>query len=205
MKPALYLPNSFAMAPSAWLGSRGLSPAAVEGMAADQIQAAIADCEERRNQLLILLQPGLSVEHQPPMPLPPRVFLPGGVAANTCSFVVDTSGSMYELFPSVQAGLCRAVNSLSAAVAFNVIAYATEVTAWRPHLHAATDHNKESACAWVMQLAVGGSTNTLGALRKALADPRAEALLLLSDGMPDDKPRDILAVGWVLVRIPRRV
>ena len=43
----------------------------------------------------------------------------------------------------------------------------------------------ENAWLWVKGLSAGGSTNTLGALKRALADTQVEAVYLLTDGRPD--------------------
>lgn len=41
-------------------------------------------------------------------------------------------------------------------------------------------------------LTTGGSTNTLGALKRALADTQVEAVYLLTDGRPDQVGNDML-------------
>lgn len=130
-----------------------------------------------------------------PAPAFSQLFLPQDATANNCAFLVDTSGSMYDLLPSVQSGLCRAVSALPARVAFNVIAYSTEVAAWKPSAQRSGTASRQAACEWIRGLQVGGSTNTMAALREAFSDATVSVVVLLSDGMPDDRPRDILAVS----------
>ena len=45
--------------------------------------------------------------------------------------------------------------------------------------------NLDNAWQWVKGLSTGGSTNTLAALKLALADPQCHAIYLLTDGRPD--------------------
>ena len=45
--------------------------------------------------------------------------------------------------------------------------------------------NLDNAWQWVKGLNTGGSTNTLAALKVALADPQCHAIYLLTDGRPD--------------------
>lgn len=45
--------------------------------------------------------------------------------------------------------------------------------------------NLDNSWQWVKGLSTGGSTNTLAALKLALADPQCHAIYLLTDGRPD--------------------
>jgi hypothetical protein len=45
--------------------------------------------------------------------------------------------------------------------------------------------NMKSAFEWINSLTAQGTTNTLGAIKFALADLNCEAIYLLSDGRPD--------------------
>ena len=55
---------------------------------------------------------------------------------------------------------------------------------------------------WVLMLEAGGSTDTLGVLRKALAMEEAEAVYLLTDGRPDQSPDVILGELQRLKQVP---
>ena len=65
---------------------------------------------------------------------------------------------------------------------FTVIHFGTEVAAWRDTLVPVTADNITSMIDWVMILEAGGSTNTLGALKKAVGTAGVEAIYLLTDG-----------------------
>lgn len=52
-------------------------------------------------------------------------------------------------------------------------------------IHIAFSQNLDNAWQWVKGLSTGGSTNTLAALKLALADPQCHAIYLLTDGRPD--------------------
>ena len=68
----------------------------------------------------------------------------------------------------------------------NVVAFNSVVNPWRDRLTKISDLGTISQLQpWIDGLATEGSTNTLGALRFALADPATEAIYLLTDGRPD--------------------
>ena len=48
-----------------------------------------------------------------------------------------------------------------------------------------TEQNLLNAWQWIKGLAIGGSTNTLAALKLALGDPALQGIYLLTDGRPD--------------------
>ncbi len=140
------------------------------------------------------------------------------VTADHVVFVIDTSGSMVLLDrpgghalseadlrradpgdPVVRdlARITRAKTELAAAIAglrpdqrFNVIAFASDVRTWRQDLVVADDAARASALAFVEALTPGGLTRTREALEAALAHPTVEAIYLLSDGAPADRPGD---------------
>lgn len=95
-----------------------------------------------------------------------------------CVFVVDISGSMFDLWGFVSTELQRAVHSLSPASSFNVIAFndvfllhlalcyhlcVQKVRSWQHSVVGATASSIDRACAWIGELRPRGSTNTLGA------------------------------------------
>lgn len=68
----------------------------------------------------------------------------------------------------------------------NIIAFNSAITPWRDRLTKISDSMLSTQLQpWIDNLSADGSTNTLGALRFALADPSTEAIYLLSDGRPD--------------------
>ena len=68
---------------------------------------------------------------------------------------------------------------------FNLVAFDSKAECWKGALTEVTERNLQSAWQWVKALDCKGSTNTLAALRVALADPNTEAVYLLTDGRPD--------------------
>ncbi|RXM91943.1 von Willebrand factor A domain-containing protein 3B [Acipenser ruthenus] len=75
----------------------------------------------------------------------------------------------------------------------NFVKFDSRAVAWCDRQAEVNEHNLENAWLWVKGFKVGGSTDTLGALRLALADPGTHAVYLLSDGRPDQPPKTILA------------
>jgi len=59
--------------------------------------------------------------------------------------------------------------------------------------------NLDNAWQWVKGLSTGGSTNTLAALKLALADPQCHAIYLLTDGRPDQVLVQVLALYFLLL------
>ncbi len=67
-----------------------------------------------------------------------------------------------------------------------MVSFNTIINPWRDRLTKASDSKIQSQLQpWIDKLTAEGSTNTLGALRFALADPVTEAIYLLTDGRPD--------------------
>ena len=64
------------------------------------------------------------------------------------------------------------------------------------------EHNMSCAVAWINGLSAEGSTNTLAAVRFALNDPSTEAVYLLTDGRPDQEPKQILAQMSLGAKVP---
>ena len=75
-----------------------------------------------------------------------------------------------------------------------MVAFNTGIHPWQDRLtktSLSTTHSQ--LVSWIAGLEAEGSTNTLAALRFALADPGTEAIYLLTGGLPDQ------------VRLPRMV
>ena len=67
-----------------------------------------------------------------------------------------------------------------------MVAFNSTINPWRDRLTKINDSTINSQLQpWIDGLNAEGSTNTLAALRFALADPATEAIYLLSDGRPD--------------------
>jgi len=67
-----------------------------------------------------------------------------------------------------------------------MVAFNSQINPWRDRLTKINDSTTYSQLQpWIDGLNAEGSTNTLAAIRFALADPATEAIYLLTDGRPD--------------------
>jgi Ca-activated chloride channel family protein len=109
--------------------------------------------------------------------------------AKTVLFVVDRSGSMSgEKMDQAKEALKFVLNNLRKGDAFNIIAYDSEIEAFRPELEKFNDETRSAAIGFVNGLYAGGSTNIAGALDRALGmltdDERPTYIMFLTDGLP---------------------
>lgn len=76
----------------------------------------------------------------------------------------------------------------------NVVTFNNAVSKWRETLAPVTDESMQSMWQFVRELESSGTTDTLGALRAALADRGdVEAIYLLTDGRPNQPWNEIIA------------
>ena len=68
---------------------------------------------------------------------------------------------------------------------FNLVCFDSKASAWHDRVMEVNEKNLHSAWQWIKGLACRGSTNTMAALRLALADHQTQAIYLLTDGRPD--------------------
>jgi Ca-activated chloride channel family protein len=107
----------------------------------------------------------------------------------TMIFLCDRSGSMSgKKIEQVKAALAFMLRQLEPVDTFNIVAYDSEVEAFRPELQRADAATIRDALAWVDGISAGGGTNIDGALRtglRMLTDAsRPNYLLFLTDGEP---------------------
>jgi len=110
-------------------------------------------------------------------------------AKKTVLFVVDRSGSMSgKKIEQARDALKFVLNNLNEGDLFNVIAYDSEVEAFRPELEKYNDETRQAAIGFVNGLYAGGSTNIHAALEKALQQlqdsSRPSYVIFLTDGLP---------------------
>jgi len=110
-------------------------------------------------------------------------------AAKTVVFVVDRSGSMSgEKIEQAREALKFVLNNLREGDLFNIIAYDTDIEAFRPELQRFDESSRAAALGFVAGIHAGGSTNIDGALNTALAQLKASGrpsyVLFLTDGIP---------------------
>jgi Ca-activated chloride channel homolog len=104
-------------------------------------------------------------------------------------FVLDRSGSMSgKKMEQAREALRTVLGGLREGDLFNIIAYDSEVEAFRPELQKFTSASREAAIGFARSLFAGGSTNIDGALTRALAmlqDPNQPSyVIFLTDGLP---------------------
>uniref|UniRef100_W5MPD8 VWFA domain-containing protein n=1 Tax=Lepisosteus oculatus TaxID=7918 RepID=W5MPD8_LEPOC len=120
----------------------------------------------------------------------------GAVLEDQVYVLVDTSESMKDQLPTLKEKIFQLIQEqLRHKAKVNFVQFGSWVSAWQDRLAEVNEQNLENAWYWVkgLQVKVGGSTNTLGALRLALADVGTDAVYLLTDGRPDQPPKTILA------------
>ncbi|MFM8221176.1 MAG: VWA domain-containing protein, partial [Planctomycetaceae bacterium] len=109
--------------------------------------------------------------------------------ARTLLFVVDKSGSMSGAkMEQARDGLRFLVRQLRPLDTFNIIAYESRVTLFRPELQVGDAASQEAALQWIDGLYAGGGTAIDGALQGAFqlaTDPkRPTFVVFLTDGLP---------------------
>ncbi len=110
-------------------------------------------------------------------------------AKKTVVFVVDRSGSMSgKKIEQARGALKFVIENLRPGDLFNVIAYDSEVEAFRPELQKFDEQTRKAALGFAEGLYAGGSTNIDGALRAALGQlqdsSRPNYVVFLTDGLP---------------------
>ncbi len=122
----------------------------------------------------------------------PTLF--GDVKEKRVTFCVDTSGSMYRSLDAVKDDLKKTLLKLSldTDTFFNLIEFSTEVTQWSENLVPCTPQAVILAQEWIDKLELKTGTNVLDALMTALKDSTCEAVYLVTDGLPDQNPNDVL-------------
>lgn len=107
----------------------------------------------------------------------------------TVVFVVDRSGSMSgKKIEQVREALKFVLNNLREGDLFNIVAYDSDVEAFRPELQRFNDQTRKAALGFVEGIYAGGSTNIDAALGTALGQlvdsSRPSYVIFLTDGLP---------------------
>jgi len=131
---------------------------------------------DRDGYFLLLVSPDIKAATAKPVP-------------KTVVFVVDRSGSMSgKKLEQAKGALKFVLENLRQGDLFNVIAYDSDVEAFRPELQRFDDASRRAAVGFVEGLYAGGSTNIDAALRAALRQlqdaSRPNYVLFLTDGLP---------------------
>ena len=127
----------------------------------------------------------------------------GTVIENNICILIDTSQSMQVSLDFVKRKLATLMQEqLQSKQRFNLLSFNSKIYPWRDRMVEVDEFNMASALDWINSLNAHGSTNTLGAMRFALADMKTEAIYLLTDGRPDQDARLILSQVHLNTRIP---
>jgi Ca-activated chloride channel homolog len=114
---------------------------------------------------------------------------PATALPKTAVIVIDRSGSMSgQKIEQARQAVKFFLNQLKPGDTFNVIAYDSEVEAFRPELQRVTSDTIKAAIGFADGINAGGGTNIDGALQTALGmlkdNKRPSYVLFLTDGMP---------------------
>ncbi|XP_078402244.1 von Willebrand factor A domain-containing protein 3B-like [Cetorhinus maximus] len=127
----------------------------------------------------------------------------GTIIEDQIYVLVDTSQSMKDKLELVQRKIFQLMQEqLRHKAKFNFVKFDSRAEPWQEKLAEVNENNLEKAWSWVKELQVGGSTNTLGAIRLALADMGTQAVYLLTDGRPDQPPETIFAQVQLVRLVP---
>lgn len=123
----------------------------------------------------------------------PTVF--GHILEKNVTFCIDTSGSMYKGLDMIKEHLIETLVKMANSgkpYMFNIIEFNSEVTQWSDKLVTCTPQTVAVAKQWVDKLVAKTGTNTKSALVTALNDYLCQAVYLVTDGLPDHHPVEIL-------------
>ena len=118
----------------------------------------------------------------------------------TVIFVVDRSGSMNgKKIKQAREALKFVLNNLGKDDLFNIVAYDSEVEAFRPELQRFDETTRAAALGFVEGINAGGSTNIDSALGTALAQftntDRPNYIVFLTDGLPTAGERNEMRIA----------
>ncbi|XP_071792028.1 uncharacterized protein [Asterias amurensis] len=123
----------------------------------------------------------------------PTIF--GELEEKCITFLLDTSGSMYSYLEVVKDHLIEVLLTRSfkeRGTMFNIMEFSSEVIPWADRMVKCTPQTVTVAGEWVKKLGCKTGTNTLDALLAGFADPACDAVYLVTDGLPDQLPEEIL-------------
>jgi Ca-activated chloride channel homolog len=125
---------------------------------------------------LLLASPDVKAANSKPVP-------------KTVVFVVDRSGSMSgEKIEQAKGAAKFVLNNLREGDLFNIVAYDSEISTFRPELEKFNANTRTAASGFINGLYAGGSTDIHGALKRALGmlvdNKRPTYVLFLTDGLP---------------------
>ncbi|EPY86277.1 von Willebrand factor A domain-containing protein 3B [Camelus ferus] len=110
----------------------------------------------------------------------------GKVRSDCVYILIDTSHSMKAKLELVKDKIIQLIQEqLKYKRKFNFVQFDAQAIAWREKLVEINEDTLKGAQAWVRDMKIGSSTNTLNALQIAFADKETQVIYLLTDGRPD--------------------
>ncbi|MCK6461378.1 MAG: HEAT repeat domain-containing protein, partial [Planctomycetes bacterium] len=108
------------------------------------------------------------------------------VASDRVVFLLDKSDSMYHgLFDGVVEEMRAHLDSAGPTTRFNVVEFADKPAPWNAALVPANAANLEDAVRFLHRARPFGATDMIAALRVGLRTPDVDAIVILSDGLPN--------------------
>ncbi|KAB1256929.1 von Willebrand factor A domain-containing protein 3B [Camelus dromedarius] len=127
----------------------------------------------------------------------------GKVRSDCVYILIDTSHSMKAKLELVKDKIIQLIQEqLKYKRKFNFVQFDAQAIAWREKLVEINEDTLKGAQAWVRDMKIGSSTNTLNALQIAFADKETQVIYLLTDGRPDQPPEMVLDQVKVFQKIP---
>lgn len=111
------------------------------------------------------------------------------------SIIIDASGSMYKTFGIIkEAAMMLIHNTLYRQEhgSFNVISFSNSSQVFSNSMVSCSKENLALAATWIHGLTCEASTNTLSALVTAYSDDNSDAIVIFTDGLPNQKPSVVL-------------
>ncbi|XP_027822880.2 von Willebrand factor A domain-containing protein 3B isoform X5 [Ovis aries] len=110
----------------------------------------------------------------------------GKVPSDCVYILIDTSHSMTGKLDLVKNKVIQLIQEqLKHKKKFNFVQFDAQASAWQEKLVEINEDNLKGAQAWIRDIKIGSSTNTLSALQIAFADEETQVIYLLTDGRPD--------------------
>ncbi|KAB0361418.1 hypothetical protein FD754_005574 [Muntiacus muntjak] len=127
----------------------------------------------------------------------------GKVPSDCVYILIDTSHSMKGKLDLVKSKVIQLIQEqLKHKRKFNFVQFDAQASAWQEKLVEINEENLKGAQAWIRDIKIGSSTNTLSALQIAFADEETQVIYLLTDGRPDQSPEMVMDQVKVFQKIP---
>jgi hypothetical protein len=121
--------------------------------------------------------------------LVPDLNMFSDIPENNITFLIDISASMYISLKTVKKQLIKCLLAISSHGtsnrSFNIIAFSSKIYPWSDSMVLWNSKTCQCAIEWIEKLETKTGTNTLDALQTALEDSTSDAIVLVTDDIPD--------------------